>query len=204
MSKFKKISFLTCTLIVFSYGLVNAKSNRAYIVDSSIVQKVEKKVRLVDGGMWVTIDFRVYQEDSLIYDTHANGKSSKALAVTGFQGDTVRIVVPELFAGFDYEIILSKDTGIVKYSVFSSQVAVRYKLHENDGLQTRLAVPVKNYTLRLSKKPAFSKGEVFDGIIELTSEDYYRVRDGEQSRYRMELTSYFRKPEVDKFMEASK
>lgn len=59
-------------------------------------------------------------------------------------------------------------------------------------MELGVSVPCKTYKLTLSKKPGFKEGEVLEGVIELTSDEYYEVANGKESKYRMQLTGYFR------------
>ena len=67
-----------------------------------------------------------------------------------------------------------------------------YKLKKNDSLAPGVFVPCKISRLTISKKPKPYAGEFVEGIIELTSEAYYEVVNGKESRCRMQLKSYFR------------
>jgi len=166
--------------------------NGAYVVDPNVKDKVDRKVKSFNGITMSSMDFKMYENDSIIGDTYAKGKSiDECMTMTTLQGDTINIVgFMGMFAGFGYQIALFKDTCIVQH--FAKSDAEIYKLHKNDSLEFSVSVPCKTYKLTLSKKPTFKKGEILEGIIELTSDDYYEAANGKESRYKMQLTGYFK------------
>jgi len=194
MTKLGTIFFLTLSFVTLtSCGQTSKPSNNsAYTVDNSVKAKVDKKVKSFNGVTMSSMDFRMYENDSLIGDTYAKGKSiDECMTMSTLQGDTINIVgFMGMFAGFGYQIELFKDTCIVRH--FAKSDAEIYKLNKNDSLEFGVSVPCKTYKLTLSKKPTFKKGEIVEGIIELTSDDYYEVANGKESRYKMQLTGYFR------------
>jgi hypothetical protein len=138
------------------------------------------------------MDFKMYENDILVFDTYSKGKGiDECMIFSTLTGDTINITgFAGMFAGFGYLITLFKDTCIVSH--FSKSDAEIYKLHKTDSLEYGVSVPCKTYKLTLSQKPAFKKGEVLEGIIELLSEDYYEVANGKEKKYKMQLTGYFK------------
>ncbi|NII23556.1 hypothetical protein HB364_00590 [Pseudoflavitalea sp. X16] len=166
--------------------------NGAYIIDNSIKSQVDKKVKSFKGLTMSSMDFRMYQNGNLIGDTYAKGKSiDECMTMTTLQGDTINIVgFMGMFAGFGYQISLFKDTCIVRH--FAKSDTEIYKLHENDSLEFGVSVPCKTYKLTLAEKPTFKKGQILEGIIELTSDEYYEVANDKESKFKIQLTGYFR------------
>ena len=95
-----------------------------------------------------------------------------------------------MFSGLGYQIALFKDTCIVSH--FATSDAEIFKLHKNDSLRPGISVPFKTYKLTLAANPTFIKGEVVEGMIELTSCDYYEVANGKEAKCKIQLTGYFR------------
>ncbi|MBK7307655.1 MAG: hypothetical protein IPI88_11895 [Chitinophagaceae bacterium] len=55
-----------------------------------------------------------------------------------------------------------------------------------------LFITPSSFKLTLVDKPLFNENEVIQGIIEMTSDDYYEItHDGEKSK-KVQLTSYFK------------
>ena len=166
--------------------------NGSYIVDNSIKQQVDKKVKSYNGVNLSSMDVKLFENDSVIADTYSKGKSiDECMTFTTLEGDTINITgFAGMFAGFGYQIALFKDTCIIRH--YAKSDAEIYKLHKNDSLEFGVSVPCKTYKLTLSHKPTFKKDEVLEGIIELTSEDYYEVANGDETKCKIKLTGYFR------------
>src|SRR5579863_5930762 len=128
-------------------------SFKGYFVDNAVKQKVDPKVRSVNGVTLSTIDFKIYENDSLIADSYATGKSiDECMTMTSLQGDTILITgYVGMFGGFGYQIALFKDTCMVAH--FAKSDAEIYKLKEKDSLDFGVTVPCRHYTLTLSEKP---------------------------------------------------
>lgn len=194
MKKLATLFFVTLSISILSSCGQTSKpiDNGSYIVDNSIKSQVDKKVKSFNGVTMSSMDFKMYDNITLIADTYAKGKSiDECMTMATLRGDTINIVgFMGMFAGFGYQITLFKDTCIVRH--FAKSDAEIYKLNKNDSLEFGISIPCKTYKLTLSKKPTFQKGEVLEGIIVLTSNEYYEVANGKESRYRMQLTGYFR------------
>jgi hypothetical protein len=170
----------------------NIIDNGAYIVDQSIKAKVDKKVKSFDGVTMSSMDFKMFENDSIVADTYDKGKSvDECMTMTSLDGDTINITgFMGMFAGFGYQIALFKDTCIVRHFM-KSDVEI-YKLNKTDSLTFGVSVPCKTYKLTLTNKPSFKKGDIVEGIIELMSNEYYEVANGNERRYKMQLTGYFK------------
>jgi hypothetical protein len=187
------INFLFLLITLTSCGQTQKPiDNGSYIVDNSIRQQVDRKVKSYNGVTMSSMDVKLFENDSVTADTYSNGKSiDECMTFSVLEGDTINITgFAGMFAGFGYQIALFKDTCIIRH--YAKSDAEIYKLHRNDSLEFGVSVPCKTYRLTLSKKPTFKKGEVLEGIIELTSEDYYEVANGNETKCKMQLTGYFK------------
>jgi hypothetical protein len=179
------LSLISCT------QTGSAESKAPYTIDPAVKDEVAKKISSVNDIILGAIDYKLYENDSLIIDSHSTGKSGECFNMASLEGDTINITgFMGMFAGFGYTIALYNDTCIVRH--FSKSDAEIYKLHKNDPLGFNVSVPCRSYSLTLAKKPDFKKGETVQGIIELVSEDYYEAANGEERKYKMQLKSWFR------------
>ncbi len=151
-----------------------------------------------------SMDFKMFENDSLIGDTYATGKSIDECMIMALQeGDTINITgFLGMTAAFGYEIALFKDTCIVRHFM-KSDVEI-YKLKKTDSLKFGVSVSCRSYKLVLTEKPTFKKGAVIEGMIELTSDDYFEVADGQENKYSMQLTGYFKTAPVESLEEMYK
>ena len=166
--------------------------NGNYTVDYSIKTKVDNKVKSFNGAIMTSMDFRMFENDSIVVDTYSKGKSiDECLTMASLDGDTINITgFLGMTAGFGYQIAVFKDTCIIRH--FMKTDAEIYKYKKTDSLNFGVSVPCSTYKLTLTSKPTFKKGDIVEGIIELTSDDYYEVSNGKEKKYKMQLTGYFK------------
>lgn len=166
--------------------------NGSYVVDPGIKSKVDKKVKSFNGMTMSSMDFKMFENDSIVGDTYAKGKSiDECMTMSSLDGDTINITgFMGIFAGFGYQIALFKDTCIVRH--FAKSDAKIYKLNKTDSLNFGVSVRCKTYKLTLTNKPTLKNGDIVEGIIELTSDEYYEVANGNERKYKMQLTGYFK------------
>ena len=160
---------------------------KGYTLDNKIKQEVDKKVESFLGRTTSKIDFKMYENDSLIVDSYSNGKSFDCITMTTLEGDTANIVgFIGMSAALGFRISLFKDTCIVSY--FESTDAID-TTHLSDSSLFTGTINCKNYKLTLANKP--KKGEKIEGVIELTTDNYYQTKNGKKSKNKMYLKSYF-------------
>ena len=166
--------------------------NGNYVVDNSIISKVEEKVKSSGGVTRSSMDFKMFKNDSIIADTYSKGKSiNECITIASLEGDTINIKgFLGMTAAFGFQIVLFSDTCIIRH--FMKTDVEIFKYRKTDSLSFSVLVPCREYRLTLVNKPTFKKGDIIEGIIELTSDDYYEVVDGEENKYKMQLTGYFR------------
>ena len=192
MRKTTIFTFMLISFLFTAYGQTQSGSNEsAYQINGEIEEQIEEKVKTFNGVTKGSMDFKIYQNDSLIADTDSKGKSIECLLMTNLTSDTVNITgFMGMFAGFGYQIELFNDTCLVSYFAISD--AEIYKLNKTDSLTFGVSVPCKSYKLTLTKKPIIKKGEIISGIVELESEEYFEVANGDENKYRVVLKGYFR------------
>ena len=186
--------FLILVLIAFTSCKQAPKpvDKRTYIIDSSITQLLDKKLNSPGEKIMTLTDIRLYKDDKLVEDTYTSGESIKeGVVMISLTGDIIYMYgFLGTYGSFGYNIVLFKDSCAVGY--FAKSDSAKYKLKREDSLELGILVHCKTSNLTLPKKPKFQAGEFVEGIIELTSEDYYEVVNGKESRCRMQLKSYFR------------
>ncbi|THU37980.1 hypothetical protein FAM09_14935 [Niastella caeni] len=194
MTNISKLFFPTILLIALTFCGQTPKSfdNGAYVVDPSIKSRIDKKVKSFNGVTMSSMDFKLFKNDSILADTYAKGKSiDECMTMTSLDGDTINIIgFMGMFAGFGYQIALFKDACIVRH--FAKSDVEIYKLKKTDSLSFGVSVPCKTYKLTLVSKPTFKKGDIVEGIIELMSDEYYAAANGNERKYKMQLTGYFK------------
>src|SRR5580693_9085761 len=130
----KTLTSLLTVLLFFTSHSCGHRSGpvayKGYVVDNNVKQMVDARVSSAKGMVLSSMDFRMYENDSLIADTYATGKSmNECMTMTSMQGDTITITGwLGMFVGFGYRIELFGDTCIVDH--FAHSDAEIYKLKE--------------------------------------------------------------------------
>lgn len=191
----RQIITFFCVLISLAFAACQFNSsnqiNDTYHINQEIVESISSKLKPLKGVTMSTMDFSLFENDKLIADSDSIGKPIESLLITSLHGDTILIAgFMGMFSGFGYQIELNKDRCSIHH--FVSSDAKIYKLKTTDSLAYGISVPCKSSKLTLIEKPIFKKGEIVSGIIELKSEEYYEVTNGEENIYRAELTGYFK------------
>lgn len=167
-------------------------TNMSYSINPSIKTKINSKVQSSNEVVWTSMDIKEFENDSVTWNTYANGKSlDECMTLSSLDNDTINILSFFGFsAAFGYQITITKDICLVTY--FTKSDSEIYKLKKSDPLHFGISVPCSSYRLTLVSKPTFKKGEVIEGIIELTSDEYFEVSNGIEIKYQTELTGYFK------------
>ena len=87
-----------------------------YTVDNNVKEKLKTKISSYEGVSFGSMDFKFYENDSLIIDSYAKGKSIESITMTTLDGDTANIVgFVGISAAFGFKISLFRDTCLVSY-----------------------------------------------------------------------------------------
>ena len=168
------------------------QDNTNYKVDSDIKEKVDKQTSSTNGVAMGQMEVKLFENDSLIFDTYGKDKKLEFFTMTTIKNDTIHIIgFAGMFAGFGFYLDLFKDSCTITHLAKSD--AEFYKLNKSDtALTFGLSVPCPYKNLTLVNKPTFKEGEIIEGIIELTSSDYWEVANGHEKKYRMQLKACFK------------
>ena len=139
------------------------------------------------------IKIKMYENDSLIFDAYKEKDLKLPLfTMSNLKNDTIHITAFCGFtAAFGFYIDLFNDKSDITYLEHTD--ALVYKLNKDDtALQFSLSVPCPKQKLILVEEPHYKYGDVVEGKIELSSKDYYSKSNGEEKKYRVELTAWFK------------
>ena len=196
ITKDKMRHFRVCFfgLLLFTISCAQTDKNEhsySLSIDGSVKGEVEKNLTTYDKVIMGGMKCKMFENDSLIADTYKRDKSSECILFASIDNDTINIRGQiGMFDGFGYSITLVKDTCFVLYYIKSDTPT--YKVNKSDSLTFGVSVPCESYKLVLTNTPTFKKGDVIEGIIELTSEDYYETSNEQERKYKIHLTGYFK------------
>lgn len=180
------------SIAVNSCGQTKNKS-RNYIIDNSLKEKFKSFEKSFSEEGFSEVSFKLFHNDSIILNTNIYPNNFREYTnFENFKGDTIKITVTnnDGNSAYGFIIYILKDTCIARLIV-QSNVA---NLSLNDSVTKRqiIYVPCKSFNLKLSSEPKFKKEEVVDGIIELTSDNYYEIRNQKNERSKIEMKGFFR------------
>ena len=163
-----------------------------YIVDRNIKENIDKHTSLTNGVAIGHMEVKMFENDSLIFDTYGKEKKLEFITMTTIKNDTIHIIgFAGMFAGFGFYLDLFNDSCTITHLAKSDTEI--YKLNKSDTtLSIGLSVPCLQKSLLLVSKPIFKEGEVIEGIIELTSQDYWELTNGQERKYHMQLKAFFK------------
>jgi len=168
------------------------QDNTNYKVDGNIKETVDNQTSSTNGVAMGHMEVKMFENDSLIFDSYGKDKKLEFFTMTTIKNDTIHIIgFAGMFAGFGFYLDLFKDSCTITHLAKSD--AEIYKLNKSDTTLTfGLSVPCPYKTLTLVNKPTFKEGEIIEGIIELTSQDFWEVANGHEKKYRMQLKAFFK------------
>ena len=186
---FTLISILLFSLTGWSQA---QEDNIKYKVDSNIKETVDKQTRSTNDVALGQMEIKMFENDSLIFDIYGKDRKIEFFTMTTIKNDTIHIIgFAGMFVGFGFYLDFFKDSCTITHLAKSD--AEIYKMNKSDTTLTfGLSVPCPHKTLTLVNKPTFKEGEIIEGIIELTSQDYWEVSNGHERKYRMQLKAYFK------------
>lgn len=183
------------SLLHSAAALYAQQNNTGYKIDSSIKELVDSHTNSSNGVAIGHMEIRMFMDDSLFLDTYGKEKKIDFFTMTTFRKDTIEIIgFAGMFIGFGFYLDLFKDSCAITHLAKSDMPS--YKLNRSDTtLSFSLSVPCPEKSLTLVRKPSFKEGEVIEGMIELTSRDYWSAGNGREIKFRMQLKAYFKTEE---------
>ena len=194
----KHLTIISASLFLLTSCSQAQQDNTNYKVDSNIKETVDKQTSATNGVAMGHMEVKMFENDSLIIDTYGKDKKLEFFTMTTIKKDTIHIIgFAGMFAGFGFYLDLFKDSCSITHLAKSD--AEIYKMNKSDTILTfGLSVPCPQKNLTLVNKPTFKEGEIIEGILELTSQDYWEVANGHERKYRMQLKAYFKTEGVKK------
>jgi len=148
----------------------------SYSVNPNLKDSVEKKLKVYDSYIGLTIYINMFTRDSTILDTYNSGNGLDGTFITGgyLSGDTITAV--GFWGTIIYRFKITKES--CKVSCIVSTDEKTYKLKPEDELSDKITVQSEQYSLTLLHHPVFKNGETIEGIIDFTTDEFLQVVDG--------------------------
>ena len=163
-----------------------------YIVDSTIGKTVDENINSTMTQMLNAIKSVETINDSTKLENFGLGKNLDAITDAYLSNDTIYIIsaLAARDATFGYKIIVTKQNIAVSY--FSVADENIFKTKKNDKPERHISFECPINKLTLSQKPKFKIGEPIEGVLELTTNDYWSVINKIDTKVKKQLTGYFK------------
>ena len=180
---------ITCLLIsLASCG----QTSLPYIVDPTIGKTVDKNIELTMSQTLNAIKSVETINDSINLENFGIGKNLDAITDAYLSNDTIYIIsaIAARDATFGYKIILTRQNYIINYFSVADENIFKIKKNDKPGHQISFECSINKLTL--SQKLKFEIGEPIEGVLELTTNDYWSVSNDIDTKLNKQLTGYFK------------
>jgi hypothetical protein len=191
MTKRNIFNFILLNCLFFS--LVSCgQASLPYVVDSTIGKIVDENIKSTMTQTLNAIKSVETTNDSIILENFGLGKNLDAITEAYLSNDTIFIIsaLAARDATFGYKIILTRQNCIVNY--FSVADENIFKINKNDKVGGEISFECSINKLTLTQKSKFEIGESIEGVLELTTNDYWIVNNETETKIKKKLTGYFK------------
>lgn len=193
---FKVIKKIISNLLFLGSLLISSalcgQKTTPYAINSSIRETVEENIKLTDLSGNSAMKSIETINDTTLPENFGFGKNLDAITQASLTNDTIIITsfLAARGASFGYKFILRGNTCTVKY--FSLADENIFKINKADKQSRLITVACQTNKLTLSQKPQFKEGESIEGVVELTTNDFWSTSDGQNTKIKVQLTGYFK------------
>ena len=191
----KSIFFLA--LIILISSCTHSQTDKSYKIDPSIESDIESNQRNQNGMNMGSMDVIFYENGEEKINTFKMDQKVPFITMAELNNDTINIKgFAGFFVGFGFNSIITKSNSQDFLFVKTDDYSI-YKLNKSDTkLYQGLNVPCKSAKLTLTDIPNFKLGDTIKGIIEITSENYFKV-DVNEYYFKEKNEKYKGKNEVE-------
>ena len=163
-----------------------------YQINSTIDKVVDENIKSTDFSASSAMKSTETINDTTLPENFGFGKNFGAITQAYLSHDTIFITsfLMAREASFGYKIILTSDSCTVKY--FSLADENIYKINKSDKPSHLITMVCQTKKLTLSQKAQFKVGELIEGVVELTTNDFWSFNDGQNTKVKTKLTGYFK------------
>ena len=186
---------------IFRFFLVNfllislascGQTSLPYIVDPTIGKTVDENIKSTMTQTLNAIKSVPTINDTIMPANFGLGQNLDAITDAYLSNDTIYITsaLAARDGSFGYKIILTREKCIVKY--FSVADENIFKIKKSDKPVSIITFECPINKLTLSQKTKFEIGEPLEGILELTTNDFWSVSNDKDTKVKQQLTGYFK------------
>jgi hypothetical protein len=191
----KRIIFNLLFLSSLLFSIISYGQNKfSYIIDSTISKTVDENIKVPDfpDSLSSTIKSTVTINDTALPENYGFGNNLPAMIQAYLSHDTIFLTgfLMARKATNGYKIILTSDSYTVEY--FAAADEGIFRVNKTDKPSHFINMICQTNKLTLSEKPQFKVGELIEGRIELTTNDYWSVGKKKNTKVKERLTGYFK------------
>ena len=189
------------TKSIFRFFLVNfllislascGQTSLPYIVDPTIGKTVDENIKSTMTQTLNAIKSVQTINDTIKPENFGLGQNLDAITDAYLSNDTIYITsaLAARDASFGYKIILTREKCIVKYFSVADENIFKIKKGDKPVSVITFECPINKLTL--SQRTKFEIGEPLEGILELTTNDFWSVSNDKDTKVKQQLTGYFK------------
>ena len=191
---------LNCMLICLASC---GQSSLPYTIDSTIDNTVDENIKSTMTQALNAIKSIETINDTTKLENFGLGKNLDAITDAYLSNDTIYLIstLAARDATFGYKVILTKKSVIVNYFAIADENVFKFKKSDKPERKISFECPINKLTL--SQKPEFKTGETIEGVLELTTNDYWTGSNETETKIKKQLTGYFKtklKNVTDRYM----
>ena len=186
---------------IFNFVLINCllislascgQTSLPYTIDPTINKTVDENIKTTMTQTLNAIKSVETINDSTKLENFGLGKNLDAITDAYLSNDTIYIIsaLAARDATFGYKVILTKQNFIVNYFSVADENIFKFQKSDNPERKISFECPINKLTL--SQKAEFKVGEPIEGVLELTTNDYWTVSNETETKIKKALTGYFK------------
>ena len=164
----------------------------SFIVDSTVSTIVDENIKLTDFPASSAMKSTETINDTAFAENYGFGKNFGAITQASLSHGTIFITsfLMARKATFGYKIILTKDSCTIKYFSLADEYIL--KINKADKPSHLISFVCLTNKLTFSQRPRFKIGELIEGVVELTTNDFWSYNNGQNTKVKVKLTGYFK------------
>jgi len=191
MTKNNIFNFLLVNCLLISLASCG-QTSLPYTIDSTIDKTVDYNIKSTMTQSLNAIKSVETINDSTKLENFGLGKNLDAITDAYLSNDTIYIIsaLAARDATFGYKVILTKQNILVNYFSVADENIFKFKKSDNPKRKISFDCPTNKLTL--SQKPEFKVGESIEGVLEITTNEYWTVSSETETKIKKQLTGYFK------------
>jgi len=191
MTKKIVLNLLFASSLLISITSYGQKAS-PFIIDSTVSKIVDENIKITDFPASSAMKSTETINDTTFAENYGFGKNLGAITQASLSHGTIFITsfLMAREATFGYKIILTRDNCTIKYFSLADEDIL--KINKADKPSHLISFVCPTNKLTFSQRPQFKIGELIEGVVELTTNDFWSYNKGKNTKVKVKLTGYFK------------